>query len=133
VKTSAENVCSNVGENTANDGQASKGGDEDGEEVDSQGLNEVVDKGTAETSPASSEAADRDEVSDSLADAGGEGSLVDNHDLLINQASLVHRSIGILLFIYSKSARLNDSGLAVLNHGQASDNTSDSVSDLLSC
>jgi hypothetical protein len=133
VDASAQDVSSNVGENTTNNRQAGEGGKEHSHEVDSQGVDEVVDEGTAETSPASSEAADGNEVSDGLADARGQGSLVDNHDLLVDQASLVHGSVGTLLFIDSESACLDDSGLAVLDHGQASDDSSDSVSDLLSC
>ena len=133
MDASAQDVSSNVGEDTTNDRQTNEGSNEDGNEVDSQGVDEVVDEGTAETSPASSEASNRNEVSDGLANAGGEGNLVDDHDFLVDQASLVHGSLRALLFIDSESACLDDSSLAVLDHGQASDNSSDSVSDLLSC
>ena len=133
MDASAQDAGSNIGEDTANNRQTSEGSKEHGDEVDRQGVNEVVDEGRAKASPASSEASDGDQVSDGLADAGRQRSLVDDHDFLIDQAGLVHRSVRALFFIDSESACLDDGSLAVLDHGQTGDNSSNSVSDLLSC
>ncbi|KAH0356554.1 hypothetical protein KCU81_g82, partial [Aureobasidium melanogenum] len=92
-------------------------------------VNEVVDDGSASSSPASSEAPDRGQVLESFANAGSQRNLIDDHDFFVDKAGLVQRSIGILLLIDGENASFDDGSLAVLDHGQASDNTSEGVSD----